>query len=365
MDLPASSTSISLPLHQQRHKMIRKNTTGITSNQIIDRDNKIDYLTTKRNAQQHDDSNDDDDEDDEEVGGRLDNYYYYFDDDDDENDGDDEELTRRNLKFYLADRRYHLPGNNACEDWIQYFLNNHPVLGICCHHPLHPLKFHLRILMLITSIAFGLGATSFVIMWYWYDQSANDKLVGIKEVVITREMVAIFLFGSALHSVFDWIVWHTFACTACQPGGPLERYESCKWVGQHIAALICMLTIGLSGGLVWFRATSLEHYLSFSEFAFIGPYLLEIVVSLFIFSPILSTIFFSGILGCYRIPVLGGRPFELRAEERARRRKEKKRIKKQLKQQKQQQQQQQVVASSLSKESNIVNYESNLRKSRS
>jgi len=344
---------ISLPLHKAYETSKQMTTVTTTTRNQIDR-NDLD-LTTRNAAQSFirgDMIDEDDDSVDEEAGGRLDSYYCYFDEDE-----NDEERTRRNLKFYLADRRYHLPGNNACEDWIQYFLNNHPVLGICCHHPYHPIKFHLRILMLITSVSFGLGATSFVIMWYWYDQTADEKLVGINKVVITKEMVAIFLFGSALHSVFDWVVWHTFACTACQPGGPLERYESCKWVGQHVAALICMLTIGFSGGLVWFRATSLEHYLSFSEFAFIIPYLLEIVLSLFLFSPILSTLLFSGILGCYRIPVLGGRPFELRAEERARRRKEKKRIKQQLKQQNQRM--------TSSAKCDMVLQEPNIRKSRS
>lgn len=268
------------------------------------------------------------DSDDEEEGSYVDEYYRY----DDEDDDDDEEAKmRRHLKFYLADRRYHLPGNNACEDWIQFFLNNHPVLGICCHHPLHPLKFCQRIVMLITSVAFGLGATSFVIMWYWYDQTADDKLVGINKFEVTKEMVAIFLFGSALHSVFDWMVWHTFACTACQRGGPLEKYDSCKWIGQHIGTLISMCTIGVSVGLVWCRATSLETYFSFQEFAFIAGYLLELVISLFVFSPLLSTVLFSGILGCYRIPVLGGRPWELRVEAAAKRRKDKKRLKKQQK----------------------------------
>merc|ERR1719246_248190 len=28
-------------------------------------------------------------------------------------------------------RSAHLPGNNWCQDWIQWMQNNHPVLGLC------------------------------------------------------------------------------------------------------------------------------------------------------------------------------------------------------------------------------------------
>ena len=241
----------------------------------------------------------------------------------------DGEISSR-LKFYLADRRYHLPGNGSCQDWIQFFLNNHPLLGMCCHHPLHPLKFSIRVVMLITSFAFGLGATSLVIIWYWYDDGTGSKLVTIQysekgEITITEEMVALFVFGSALHSAFDLMVWHIFACTLCQPGGPLEKYHFFKWIGQHIAGMICVVVIGISSGLVWYRATY-PGDLSFHEFYFVLVYLVEMVLSLFVFNPLIGTILFSGVLGCYRIPILGGRPWEMRMEEAEKKRKEKKRL---------------------------------------
>ena len=51
-----------------------------------------------------------------------------------------------------------------------------------------------------------------------------------------------------------------------------------------------------------------------NRFSFLLGYALELVFALFIFYFITSTIFFSGILGCFRVPVLGGRPYELRRE---------------------------------------------------
>ncbi len=49
----------------------------------------------------------------------------------------------------LRRRSMHLPGNNWYQDWIQYIRNNHPLLGICLHHPLHPLRMGQRIYILL------------------------------------------------------------------------------------------------------------------------------------------------------------------------------------------------------------------------
>jgi len=49
-----------------------------------------------------------------------------------------------------------------------------------------------------------------------------------------------------------------------------------------------------------------------TRFSFLVGYLLELVFALFVFYFVTSTVFFSGILGCGRLPVLGGRPYEMR-----------------------------------------------------
>jgi len=48
-----------------------------------------------------------------------------------------------------------------------------------------------------------------------------------------------------------------------------------------------------------------------ARFSFFVGYALELVCALFFFYFITSTVFFTGILGCFRVPVLGGRPYEL------------------------------------------------------
>ena len=55
-------------------------------------------------------------------------------------------------------------------------------------------------------------------------------------------------------------------------------------------------------------------YKSTSKFSFLVGYSVELVFALFVYYFLTSTVYFSGILGCGRIPILGGRPYELRQE---------------------------------------------------
>merc|ERR1719223_315285 len=51
------------------------------------------------------------------------------------------------------------------------------------------------------------------------------------------------------------------------------------------------------------------------SFAFLLGYLVEFVLALFVYYPIAVTILFSGVLGCGgRVPILGGRPREMKRE---------------------------------------------------
>ena len=54
-----------------------------------------------------------------------------------------------------------------------------------------------------------------------------------------------------------------------------------------------------------------------SQFTFLLTYLVEMVLALFVYYPIGGTMLFSGILACgFKIPLLGGRPYEMACEER-------------------------------------------------
>jgi len=53
---------------------------------------------------------------------------------------------------------------------------------------------------------------------------------------------------------------------------------------------------------------------STEKFSFLVGYSVELVFALFVYYFLTSTIYFSGILGCGRIPIFGGRPYELKKE---------------------------------------------------
>eukprot|EP00956_Cyclotella_meneghiniana_P012190 scaffold17296_cov66-Cyclotella_meneghiniana.AAC.3 len=84
-----------------------------------------------------------------------------------------EQKLERLLIPKLASRAYHLPGNDFGQDWKQYVLNNHPILGICFHHRLHPLKTGQRLLMLLGSFAFGIAVTNAI--YFWFIMTGRDS----------------------------------------------------------------------------------------------------------------------------------------------------------------------------------------------
>jgi len=59
-----------------------------------------------------------------------------------------------------------------------------------------------------------------------------------------------------------------------------------------------------------------ENELEVSDFQYLHGCLLELAISLFVYTPMMQIILFSGILGCGVLPVLGGRFYTLRNERR-------------------------------------------------
>ena len=138
------------------------------------------------------------------------------------------------LIMALAWRSYHLPGNGVCADWIQFFRNTHPLFGICCHHPLHPVRWSMRMLHLVGSVVFGLLITNLIWLYMIYDDQLDaDRSVvtisiggpnqtsipGFSEassitnitstdgdgtnIEITEGMVVLWTSGGCVHSFFD------------------------------------------------------------------------------------------------------------------------------------------------------------------
>ncbi len=253
-----------------------------------------------------------------------------------------EEATNR-LKRRLAARAYHFPGNSWCQDWMQYISNTHTVLGLFFHHPLHPMGFQERLVMLFGSIAIGLTISNFTYIWFLKNEySVKVKVMtftlkGLPEIGITKLMLVLWTLGSFLHTLFDLLLWHLKACTICRYRGRIDN-RLLKW-GRVVGLFIVMITVGAGGYAVLLRA-SIEYdgedsvadqveesilsnelygiqYDDKRDFGFLAGYLIEFLLALFVYYPLAITILFSGVLGCGgRVPILGGRPREMKKEER-------------------------------------------------
>ena len=150
--------------------------------------------------------------------------------------------------------------------------NNHPLLGICCHHRLHPLRLGQRCVILIGSIAFGLAATNTVYLYYIYkDTDMNEALLRIyleggnhlnrgdlKQFEITYGMISLWTFGGILHSLFDVCQWYLTACACCLPTGCFRKCSrASQWhkSGSYIVLAITAMLLSFATFVVVLRAT--------------------------------------------------------------------------------------------------------------
>ncbi len=284
----------------------------------------------------------------------------------------------------LALRSFHLPGYSLLQDWWQYMVNHHPVWGICCHHRLHPLELKMRLLYFVGSVMFGLAVTNcmwFIFIWGEVDeqqavltirfgeQKYNDDLTaeynqeqdaGLLfqnngEIIITQGMILLWTIGGTLHAFFDQTIWFITTCACCLPGQALECCLFARQYTRIMAVVAVVFTTAVATLAVLLRASvpveqqegeeeeptnpsdtnTLEEWYSqgsqrigqipqqsISAYDFLLTYGMELGLSYVVYYPLLGTLFFSGILGCYRIPVLGGRPYEVQQEERRKQRRQ-------------------------------------------
>jgi hypothetical protein len=278
--------------------------------------------------------------------------------------GRSKELDEDVLIPLLVRRSYHLPGNNWTADWIQWFRNNHILLGICLHHPLHPLETWERYLLLLSSISFGLAATSLVYQLYEHypgfmampllpDDNALAPITDLFQTRITVGTLTLWTIGSLFHSLYDMLIWHVMACACCHPGGVLYRPDRpavYKNLGSYSLIPVIFTLLGTAAYLILLRATTegnddtddtssanqidmdngdnayqqeelenihwddLEGVQSFS---FLFKSSTELLLAWFVYFPIIGSVLFSGILGCNgKLPILGGRPRDVQLVQR-------------------------------------------------
>ena len=254
----------------------------------------------------------------------------------------------------------------------RYFANNHPLLGICCHHPRHPIRTPMRLLNLFASVVFGLLLTNMI--WLFFvlsDEYESEHAVLTislggsvdyatnttrfdsipdkdSEIAITEGMIMLWTLGGGLHALFDNTVWYLSACVCCLPCHSQESLERFQKYGtifmvfavlgiSAVASFVVVLRASLDDGDeqqtepigsagITDDKVDLFGYQDKSSFKFLLSYGVELGLALFIYYPVVGTVLFSGVLGCGKVPVLGGRPYEVMMEkkriERKRRRAE-------------------------------------------
>lgn len=246
------------------------------------------------------------------------------------------------LKKLLAARSAHLPGNNWCQDWFQWMRNNHPILALCCRHRLNPVGFWPRIVILISSISFGLTVTNLIYLFYRTHPDANGTVIKIQlgdetatnmeTFEVTYEAVILWTFGGFVHSLMDLGMWHLNACACC-------LQSCCAKAGPYISiAIAATLTAASTFAIIW-RAeyendvignnstivyekgerhwtdqveNSLE---SFGSLQFLWNYYVELLFVWILHFPIMGTIFFSGALYGVGWGCIGGRPKEIKRQQ--------------------------------------------------
>jgi hypothetical protein len=230
----------------------------------------------------------------------------------------------------LATKSFHFPNHSYCQDWWMFYSNNHIILSFFLAHPLHPFGLKERILNLVASLSFGLSATSFVALWYFH-HSDQEKITYISVFGffnVTQGLVVTAFFGGFCNVLFDFFIWFIQVCPLCQPGSIIfdKLSDSTRtfwlWMGSNVAFIVTAIAISLAINVIAVRASVIDdgnedgYAHSIQCYSFIGTFLLEVLITQALMFPIVAFTIFSGVLGCFVLPGVGGRPYQKRKADR-------------------------------------------------
>jgi len=190
--------------------------------------------------------------------------------------------------------------------------------------------------------------SNLIYLWFvHYKLGLDDPVLdlGPEKLVVTKLMITLWTLGSFVHTIFDLSVWHIKACTLCRYGG--EVSDAAVRCGRRSGVTIVVSTLAFATYLCLVRASEdfkasqdLKAYQAGADvtpdedidnsffhpvtlagsrksFDFLGGYIIEFILAVFVYNPFILTIVFTGVLGCNgRIPILGGRPREMAKEQR-------------------------------------------------
>ncbi|GKY99184.1 hypothetical protein MPSEU_000873800 [Mayamaea pseudoterrestris] len=244
----------------------------------------------------------------------------------------------------LLQGAYHLPGNSYLQDLRQYFLNTHPLLGICFSHKLHPINGKLRLLFFVGSLAFGLAITNIIYVAFVIDNSkydasyysiqTNHTVTGftnidsqLTQINVTNGMIVLWTLGGVLNAFYDALIWTLASCKCFgknEGGNDRIRF--------YVIMLIVLVVVTGSTLIVLVRATlesnqqteevatklEIKYTPNAESYRFLVSYAVEVALSLSFWYFVIGFVLFTGVLGCFKYPILGGRPYEMKALEQER-----------------------------------------------
>ena len=163
------------------------------------------------------------------------------------------------------------------------------------------------------------------------DSKHNDTTTTLQ---VTEGMIVLWTVGGIVHALYDTMVWYLAACVCCLPGRSLEALQGWKPYSRVLLTIAVTVVAAVCSFLVLLRASWSDSnqdpqwhdsaglwddhvpqpwngFEDKSSFDFLVSYGMEVAVALFVWYPIVGTILFSGVLGCGRVPILGGRPYEM------------------------------------------------------
>lgn len=109
------------------------------------------------------------------------------------------------------------------------------ILGLCCRHRLHPVKFKERIVLLLGSVSCGLTVTNATFLYFLL---ADKNLVG-ERLANNTFLIA----GAIAHSFFDFAMRNMVACGCI-------KLQCCRVAGWSVSvfitiSLVLILTVAV------------------------------------------------------------------------------------------------------------------------
>jgi len=226
------------------------------------------------------------------------------------------------LTAALNRRSFHLPGHDVTQDWMQYMCNTHPLFAICCaNREATAFGCGYRFLVFLTSVMVSLVVVNAALWWSNLEGTATvDLPFGLSDgMTIYEPEVYLFTWMAMVHAIHDCVAWYGCSSASLEDG-PRSKVFCTLW-------LVVWICAALSFGALLYTEMQQNGDDDFQGYDYMLVLLyasVELALVWFLWYFVVATVLFTGIFGCCgRIPILGGRPRDVKLEEQSKKKKKK------------------------------------------